>query len=34
MNSVIENLLLNSKKAYKESIVIDNELLQDNLLIY
>ena len=32
MNSVVKNLILNSKKAYKESIVIDNDLLQDILL--
>jgi len=32
MREVIDSLILNSKKAYKESIVIDNDTLQDILL--
>jgi 3D (Asp-Asp-Asp) domain-containing protein len=32
MNRIIESIILNTKKAYKESIVIDNEKLQDLLL--
>jgi hypothetical protein len=32
MNNIIESIILNTKKAYKESIVIDNEKLQDLLL--
>jgi len=32
MKEVIESILNNTKKAYKESVVIDNEKLQDLLL--
>jgi len=32
MREVIDNLIENGKKAYKESIVIDHEILQDILL--
>lgn len=32
MNEVIESIKLNTKKAYKESVIIDNEKLQDLLI--
>lgn len=32
MNEVIDSIILNTKEAYKQSVVIDNEKLQDLLL--
>ena len=32
MNKIIESILLNTKEAYKESVIIDNEKLQNILL--
>ncbi len=33
MNKIIESLFKNTKEAYKESVVIDNEKLQDLLIV-
>ncbi len=33
MKKVVESIFLNTKEAYKESIVIDNEKLQDLLIV-